>query len=640
LIRQTTIPATVGSLRESFAGPRMNKRPVIVPASASDANARKRRSGWNPDPHEARRDELDGHRVPVHIVQSDRRLPAADGGKSANHQAEKVFRMAASQPKTGNIRQALPRVLVLADMPESGEWLVREVLLPKGFPAEVARPDSAPADVLAVDLTQLQGLQVTGLRQRREQGETAPAIVMASRINPELARDLFRLGVRDFLLKPCKPDDIVQSLLNAYRQSAVQAGERQNVEELRANIEQLRRRNEELRSLLDIGRAVTQTRQADLLLRQIVEAAAYLTGAEDAGVYMLEEISGDIILRASKEAQGGRAMTNRIPVSDEFVNQVVKSGQTVVRQRSGQVNLKVKTGYMVQTLANVPIWVEGRIGGVLGVYNRTSQVNFSEHHVQLLRGLAAWAGVALERLMRSTAAGEAAPVSGTAPLPSVVSPAEFRQAMMTFIAEVAKVVGTNPNLPNRANLWKLRAQVEEWLKRLPAEGKLTAPPPTGTEVFQYRKVIGDALLAVRQAAGSRKVPILTQLAGEFPNVFGNPQAAQTGLQTLIGWSIGRSTRTPVDLVLFRLKGGEPSGPFAITHADKLPLGEWVVLSIVDSGPALTQAELTDIRRQTAQVQPTTPLGAAYRQIRSGQGLLWVEGSTEPVTIYVGFRAAV
>jgi CheY-like chemotaxis protein len=546
--------------------------------------------------------------------------------------------MAATPSKTGNIRQALPRVLVLADMPESGEWLVREVLLPRGFPAEVARPDSPPADVLAIDLTQLQGLQVTGLRQRREQGQTAPAIVMASRINPELARDLFRLGVKDFLLKPCKPDEIVQSLLNAFRLSTVQAGERQSVDELRANIEQLRRRNEELRSLLDVGRAVTQTRQADLLLRQIVEAAAYLTGAEDAGIYMLEETSGDIILRASKEAQGGRAMTNRISVSDEFVNQVIKSGQTVVRQKSGQVNLKVKTGYMVQTLANVPIWVEGRIGGVLGVYNRTSQVNFSEHHVQLLRGLAAWAGVALERLAHAGGA-EATAVTGTAPLPAAVSPAEFRQAMMTFIAEVAKVVGTNPNLPNRANLWKLRAQVEEWLKRLPAEPKVAPTAFAGKEVFQYRKAIGDALMAVRSAAEMKKVPILTQMAGDFPNVFGNSEAAQSGLQTLFGWSIARSNRTPIDLVLFRLKGGEPSGPFAINNADKLPLGEWVVLSIVDSGPALTSAELAEIRKQTAQIQMVSPMGAANRQIRAGGGLLWVEGSSEPVTIYVGFRAA-
>jgi CheY-like chemotaxis protein len=546
--------------------------------------------------------------------------------------------MPATQSKTPSAPIALPRVLVLADMPESGEWLVREVLLPRGFPAEVAKPDSPPADVFAIDLNQLQGLQVTGLRQRRDQGETAPALFMASRINPELARDLFRLGVRDFLLKPCKPDDIAQAIINIYRQNSGAQKDRQSVAELQKSVEQLSKRNEELRSLLDVGRAVTQTRQADLLLRQIVEAAAYLTGAEDAGIYLMEETSGDIILRASKEAQGGRAMTNRIPVSDEFVNQVVKSGQTIVRQKSGQRDLKVKTGYIVQALANVPIWVEGRIGGVLGVYNRTALFDFSEHHVQLLRGLAAWAGVALERLQRSAGADESAAGSATGALPGGVSVSEFRQVMMMFISEVAKVVGTNPNLPNRANLWKLRAHVEEWLKRLPEENK-TAAAPEGAEIFPYRKVIGDALQAVRQAAEMKKVPILTQLAGEFPNVYGNPQMAQSGMQTILGWSIARSNHTPIDLVLFRLKGGEPSGPFAITNADKLPLGEWVVLSIVDSGPALSSQDLAEIRRQTSQIQTVSPLGAAYRYIRNAQGLLWVEESSEPVTIYIGFRAA-
>jgi DNA-binding NarL/FixJ family response regulator len=548
--------------------------------------------------------------------------------------------MPSTPQQQANRRQSLPRVLVFADNPESGEYLVREVLLPQGFPAEVARPDSPPADVFVVDLTQMQGIQITGLRQRREQGDLAPAIVMAGRINPELAKHLFRLGVRDFLLKPCKPDEITQSILNVYRQNAAQTGDRQSIDELRANLEQLRRRNEELRSLLDIGRAVTQTRQVDLLLRQIVEAAAYLTGAEDAGIYLLEESSGDVILRASKEAQGGRAMTNRIPVSDEFVNQVVKSGQTVVRQKAGQVDLKVKTGYMVQTLANVPIWVEGRIGGVLGVYSRNSQVNFNEHQVQLLRGLAAWAGVALERLIRNNgqlAPDPAPPKSGTGSLPGGVSATEFRQAMTVFIAEVAKIVGTNPNLPNRANLWKLRGQVEEWLKRIPPDTR-PAPIAAGADIFVFRKVIGDALQAVRQAADARKVPVLTQLAGEFPNVTGNAQAAQSGLQTLLGWTISRSNRTPIDMVLFRLKGGESSGPFAISRADRLPLGEWLILSIVDSGPALSAQEISEVRRQTQQMQTVSPLGTAMRQIRSAQGLLWVEEGAEPVTIYVGFRA--
>jgi DNA-binding response OmpR family regulator len=539
-------------------------------------------------------------------------------------------------PHSPDKTTALPHVLVLADMPESGEYLVREVLLPQGFPAEIARADSPPADVLAVDLSQLQGLPVTGLRKRREAGDMAPAVAMASRINPELARDLFRLGVRDFLLKPCKPEDVTQSILAVFQQTVAQQGEIHGIMEMRNNIDQLKHRNEELRSLLDIGRAVTQTRQVELLLKQIVEAAAYLTGAEDVGIYLLEDRSGEITLRASKEAQGGRAMTNRIPVSDEFVQQVLKSGQTIVRQKTPiEVGLKVKTGYMVQTLANVPLWVEGRVGGVLGVYNRRNQTNFTEHHVQLLRGLAAWAGVALERLQRSPNAEQERP--GTGSLPAGIPVKEFRQAMTMFISEVAKTVGTNPNLPNRANLWKLRAQVEDWLKRLPSEEQTPPPVPAGVDAFVFRKVISDALQAVRQAADIKKVPILTQLAGESPPVIGNAAGAQAGVQTLLGWSIARSNQTPIDLVLFCLRSGETSGPFAISRADRLPPGDWLVLSMVDSGPALTAVELAELRKQTQQIRIVSPLGTAFRQIRSAQGLLWMEDASEPVTVYIAFR---
>jgi CheY-like chemotaxis protein len=531
---------------------------------------------------------------------------------------------------------SMPRVLVLADMPESGEYLVHEVLLPQGFPAEIARLDSAPADVLAVELSQLQGLPVTGLRQRRELGDLAPAVAMASRLNPELARDLFRLGVRDFLLKPCKPEDITQSILAVHRQAAAVQGELHGVMEMRADMDQLRHRNEELRSLLDIGRAVTQTRQVDLLLKQIVEAAAYLTGAEDVGIYLLEDQSGEITLRASKEAQGGRAMTNRIPVSDEFVQQVLKSGQAIVRQKSGvETGLKVKTGYMVQTLANIPIWVEGRVGGVLGVYNRRTMGNFSEHQVQLLRGLAAWAGVALERLQRSPVSETVRP--GTGSLPGGIPVPEFRQVMTMFITEIAKTVGTNPNLPNRANLWKLRAQVEDWVKRLPADEPPPVNVPPGTSVFVFRKVIGDALQAVRQSADIKKVPILTQLAGDFPPVVGLAANAQAGLQTLLGWSIARSHQTPIDLILFHMRSGEPSGPFAISRADRLPPGDWLVLSVVDSGPVLTQTEKAEIRKQTQQMQIVSPLGTAFRQIRAAQGLFWMEEAVEPITVYIAFR---
>jgi hypothetical protein len=290
---------------------------------------------------------------------------------------------------------------------------------------------------------------------------------------------------------------------------------------------------------------------------------------------------------------------------------------------------------MVQTLANIPIWVEGRVGGVLGVYNRRAQGSFSDHHVQLLRGLAAWAGVTLERLQRAPAGEPGNAAVGS--LPGGISVQEFRQAMTPFIAEVAKAVGTNPNLPNRANLWKLRAQVEDWLKRLPPDDPTPAAIPQGAEVFAFRKIIGDALQAVQKAAELKKVPILTQMTGEFPSVIGIAMAAQAGLQTLLGWSIARSNQTPIDLILFHTRSGEPNGPFIVARADRLPPGDWLVLSVVDSGPPLTAMEAAEMRKHTQQMQAVSPLGAALRQIRSAHGLFWIQDASEPITIYIAFK---
>jgi DNA-binding NarL/FixJ family response regulator len=78
---------------------------------------------------------------------------------------------------------------------------VREIFMPHNLTAELARPDSPPADVMVVDITQLQGMALTVLKTRRERGDQAPAIILAARLSPEAGRDLFRLGVRDFLLK-------------------------------------------------------------------------------------------------------------------------------------------------------------------------------------------------------------------------------------------------------------------------------------------------------------------------------------------------------------------------------------------------------------------------------------------------------
>ncbi len=537
---------------------------------------------------------------------------------------------------------ARPRVLVIADAPESGEWLVREIFMPHGLAAEVARPDSPPADVIVVDITQLQGMALTMLRARRDRGDQSPAIILAARLSPEAGRDLFRLGVRDFLLKPYRPEALIDSIMSVQRDAIVQQSARQALPKLKLAADQLRKQNEEYRILLEVSRVLLQSHEVDAILRQVVEATAFLTHAEDASLYLIDSASNEVFLRASKEAPETRALLHHQLVSDMFVSQVVRTGQPLVRQPSpGEGRLRVKTAYMVQALINMPIFIESHVGGVLAIYNRSAGQGFGEHQLIIVRALAHTASLALTRLKPAARPPQPEGAAQAPPKPmgvvgEVLGP-EFRQALQVLATETDSLLRIAPRSPYRDNLARLSAVVQPLLKLMPSEPS-AAPVPRGSEQFSLPRVVDEALKAVRPVAELRHIGIIPQLAGEFPPVFGNPKLALTGMQTLLGWAIARSSGEPVALAVFHMRSGEPSGPFTMTQAEGLPPGEWVTLSLLDSGPRLSSSELGELGEEAASRPTVSPLGAACRQVRDAGGHVWLETAIDGVTLYAAFRA--
>jgi len=543
------------------------------------------------------------------------------------------------KPKTGQL-QSRPRVLVIADSGESGEWLMREVLVPQGLISEVARPDSPAADVIVVDITQMQGLSLAGLKSRRERGDTAPAIVLAARLSPEAARDLFRLGVRDFLIKPYRPEALIESILAVQREALVTQSARQALPKLQSSVELLRRQNEEYRVLLEAGRVLAQSRDLDTFLRQAVEAAAYLAKAEDTSMYLVEPGSGELFLRASREAPEDRVVLQRVAVSDSFLTHVLRSGQPVVRQPSAsEGRFKVKTAYMVQSLINVPIISEARVVGVIGIYNRSAAQGFGEHHLILLRGLAFYMGQALQHILPPARPAQPAQLRErpSAVVGEVVGP-EFQRALGQLATETDALLKLAPNSPYRESLLRLRSVVQPILKLIPAVPSPPALARAGEE-FSLNSVLQSALRATEQVAELKKIHVQAQLAGDYPSVVGNPQVAQAGLQTLLGWAIARSRRDPVSIALFHLRSGEAAGPFTLDEAGGLPPGEWVALSVVDSGPRLSTSELAELNVDTQHRHTISPLGAAARQVRGAGGQIWTETDMDSGSLYVAFRAA-
>src|SRR3989337_4559487 len=92
-------------------------------------------------------------------------------------------------------RRTPPRVLVIADGEPTARSLIDHILKPGGIHAWGTESTAPPADILLVDITQLRGDPLAGLRHPREGGDEGPAIVLAAHFPTARLRALFHLKV-------------------------------------------------------------------------------------------------------------------------------------------------------------------------------------------------------------------------------------------------------------------------------------------------------------------------------------------------------------------------------------------------------------------------------------------------------------
>jgi hemerythrin-like metal-binding protein len=286
-------------------------------------------------------------------------------------------------------KPASPRVIVIADVEANAQALVKRVLTPAGVQSWVETAKAPPCDVLVVDVTQLRGDPLAGLRARRDAGDLTPAIVLAAHFSPARIRDLFRLNVGDVLLKPYRPEDLVQAIGELAELRSAEANTQVLSRKLDTLREQFKRRSDEVRTLSEIGRAVVSLGDLDAILARVAEAAAFLSDAEEANIYLAEPGTSELVLRASKQAGEKHASLQRLRVYDTLVGQVFQTGQPLLHQPSLEGGtVKVQTGFLVQSLIEVPLRVGNRTVGVLGVFNRLAAREFTNHQLTLMQALA------------------------------------------------------------------------------------------------------------------------------------------------------------------------------------------------------------------------------------------------------------
>ena len=301
--------------------------------------------------------------------------------------------------------EAKERILVIEDSADIAAFLVDTILQPSGYAPLLATTgqeglgmalDRAP-DLIFLDLN-LSGM--TGMEVLQGLRDTVPSIPIALMIfagSEELAVEAFRLGVRSYVIKPLKPPEILKAIEDALRETRLRREKELLTEELMRANREVERRVRELTMLHEITQAITGSTNLETLLSRVVEVAVFLTNADEGMLFLIDEETNELYLRAAKGVGDKRASLLLLPARNSLIGQVLKSGEPLrIASSDPRLDLTVKTGYMVNALLYVPLKVRGVSRGVLAVSNRISDRAFTRTDQSRLDLLADHTVIALE----------------------------------------------------------------------------------------------------------------------------------------------------------------------------------------------------------------------------------------------------
>jgi PAS domain S-box-containing protein len=293
---------------------------------------------------------------------------------------------------------AMEEILIIDDSEQISALLANYVLPELGYKPIVAytgrqglqRLRTSLPDLILLDLQlpDISGLEL--LRLIAQEGYDVPVILMTAHGSENIAVEAFRLGARNYLIKPFSDTEARAVIDQALRERRL----RRDKERLTASLQQ---KVAELTVLSRIGKSVTGLMDQEQLLQRIVEAGVYITKAEEGFLLLHDAQQNELYLRAAKNLGEQRAQSLRIPVEDTLAGQVVRTGKPIrLDQARSGVALKVKTGFLVRAILQVPLTVGDEVIGVLAVDNRSTDRSFSEDDQYMLATLADYAAIAIE----------------------------------------------------------------------------------------------------------------------------------------------------------------------------------------------------------------------------------------------------
>ena len=292
------------------------------------------------------------------------------------------------------------RVLIVDEDPDVLDLLSRQVLEPMGYKAATA-PDAGSAiqkavnfrpDLIVASLT-LPGLSGKDLLVAlRAQGVEVPVLVTASAGKEADAIQAFRLGARDYLVKPLREAEVLSAIERALKEIRLRHEREQLAGQLAESNRQLEQRVRELTTIFGVGKAVTSVTHQGQLFDRLMENSLNVTDADMGWILLEEEDSGQMVLRAQRGMPEALTLKLHQSWDDGVSSLVMLSAESLSIHGEGLQQLKLAR--FAKAALIVPIKARQQPIGVITVAREKGRA-FSEPNQRMLEAVADYASISL-----------------------------------------------------------------------------------------------------------------------------------------------------------------------------------------------------------------------------------------------------
>lgn len=286
-------------------------------------------------------------------------------------------------------------VLVVDDRCAPRRFIVDRVLVPRGYrtleeeraEGAVQRARDAHPDLLILGLGCCGFSDIQVLESLRERGHILPVLIYAPQDRAEAVLRALHLGVRACVCEPLVEEEVLAAVEQALEEPRLRR-ERDRLGQ------RLQRQVLEQKTFYAIGQTMISEPDRQQVLNRLVEAAVFVTNADDGGIFLQDPDVGMVYIRSRLSAGQQHARALNRAVQDPMVQLALESGSPQVLPASGAAT----KGGTASALAYMPLCSSERPIGVLRVARLAHAHPFSQDDLDKLAILASYGTIALENI--------------------------------------------------------------------------------------------------------------------------------------------------------------------------------------------------------------------------------------------------